>query len=71
MLHTNGAQPICQPSEDLKITLGALVQALHYAVDTNSDVWDFAISIRRLIDTGATEEDLRWLVRKGIVEHGR
>jgi len=51
--------------------LRALLEALDYAEDVQSDVWEFAVSIRRLQQLGCTETDLRWLVRKGYVQHAR
>lgn len=58
-------------SEELWPAVKALLQASIYAAETNSKVWDFAISMRRLLSLGASETDLRWLVRKGFIEHGR
>lgn len=55
----------------LNPVLSALLRAVFYARDTASPVWDFAIPIHRLRQLGASETDLRWLVRKGYVEHGR
>jgi len=46
----------------------ALLTAHDYALDTESNVWEFAVSIQEL---GITHTDLRWLVRKGFVEHAR
>lgn len=47
-----------------------LLEASEYATDTDSDVWDFAISIRQLIRLGASETEMRWLVCKGFIEQG-
>lgn len=55
----------------LKPVLSILQTALDYADDTNSDPWDFAVSIPRLRELGIDETDLRWLVRKGLVKHAR
>jgi hypothetical protein len=55
----------------LQQALAALLEAFDYAVDTSSDRWDFAIPIRRLRKLGINEADLRWLVRKGWVEHAQ
>ena len=49
----------------------ALLCAHRYAVDTDSDIWDFAVEISHLRSLGLTDTDLRWLVRKGYVEHAR
>lgn len=63
--------PPCMIPEKLAPALEALLQAYKYALDTNSTVWDFAISIRRLLSLGVSETDLRWFVRRGFTEHGR
>lgn len=55
----------------LKSALAELCQASQYALNSDSSVWYFAISVQRLLQVGATETDLRWLVRKGFVEHRR
>jgi hypothetical protein len=55
----------------LKTALAALLEASDYAADTNCDRWDFAVPIRGLRKLGLSEADLRWLVRKGYVEHAR
>ena len=51
--------------------LQTLLSAYQYSVDTASDLWDFAVSIGHLRDENLTDSDLRWLVRKGYVEHAR
>lgn len=55
----------------LECVLEDLLEALRYANDTNSNEWDFAVSIERLFSLGASESDLRWLVLKGLVQHGK
>lgn len=55
----------------LESVLVELLEALRYADDTNSNAWDFAVSMGRLVNLGATESDLRWLVLKGLVDHGK
>lgn len=55
----------------LRRALEALLKASKYAADTNCSIWDFAVVISELFDLGASESDLRWLVRKGFVEHNR
>lgn len=57
--------------DSLHPTVEALLKASRYAADTDSSVWDFAIPIRQLLKLGATQTDLRWMVRKGFIEHGR
>jgi hypothetical protein len=48
-----------------------LWQAYCYAQDATVDLWDFALEIDKLYATGLTISDLRWLVAKEFVEHGR
>jgi hypothetical protein len=62
--------PARTPSK-LKPALVALLEAFDYAEDTGSDRWEFAVAIRHLQRLGLSETDLRWLVRKGYVEHAR
>ena len=48
-----------------------LWQAYCYAREANVELWDFALEIDKLYATGLTISDLRWLVAKQFVEHGR
>ncbi len=52
-------------------TLETLSEAAAYSSDVESERWDFAVSIRRLEQLGLHETDLRWLKKKGLVEHQR
>lgn len=56
--------------QGLRPVMEALLKASDCAADTDSKIWDFAISIRRLLELGASETDLRWLTRKGYIAHG-
>lgn len=47
----------------------ALLEAFDYAQDVDCDAWEFAVSIRELQSLGIVASDLRWLVRKGFIEH--
>lgn len=47
-----------------------LSQTYMYARDADIDQWEFAIEINLLYEAGFTISDLRWLVAKGLVEHG-
>lgn len=58
-------------SDKLKRALATLLEAYGYTLDTECDRWDFAVPIRGLRKLGLTEADLRWLVRKGYVQHAR
>ena len=51
--------------------LGLLLEAIEYAEQTCSDVWEFAVELDRLNAIGLTLNDFRWLVRSGLVEHQR
>jgi hypothetical protein len=51
--------------------LGLLAQAFAYAGDAGADVWDFAVEIDTLYQTGLSINDLRWLVAKKFAEHGQ
>lgn len=55
----------------LQGAFAALLEALEYADDAGASPWDFAVSIRHLKRLGLVENDLRWLVRKGYVQHRR
>jgi hypothetical protein len=41
------------------------------AQDAGADVWDFAVEIAALYETGLTISDLRWLVAKRFADHGQ
>jgi hypothetical protein len=53
----------------LKAALAQLLKALAYARDVGCDPWEFAVELDRLTDLGVTTTDLRWLVKKGYIEH--
>jgi hypothetical protein len=50
--------------------IGQLLRAYDCALEARSDVWDFAVEIDVLRAVGMTANDIRWLVAKGLVEHG-
>lgn len=52
------------------LALCSLYDAYLYALDTSATVWEFAVSLNFLQRLGVSESDLRWLVRRGFVEHG-
>jgi hypothetical protein len=54
-----------------KAALHELVSAWECARDVKSDPWDFAVEIGDLMALGLGRSGLRWLVRKGYVEHAR
>jgi hypothetical protein len=57
--------------DNARVALDLLRQAYVYAEDAGVALWDFALEIGRLFDTGLTISDLRWLVAKRFVEHGQ
>ncbi len=46
-----------------------LLKASNYAEDTGRNAWEFAVTIGELLRDGVTENELRWLVCRGYVEH--
>jgi hypothetical protein len=48
-----------------------LLEALDYAQQTSGDLWEFAVEIQSLHESGLSYNDLRLLVRKNWVEHAR
>jgi hypothetical protein len=67
----NGIRARARTPSKLKPALVALLEAFDYAEDNGSDRWEFAVAMRHLQTLGLSETDLRWLVRKGYVEHAR
>jgi len=49
--------------------LEVLIEARRYALQTQSEIWEFAVELDELLKFGLTPNDFRWLVRKGLVEH--
>lgn len=50
-------------------SLHILLDAYLYAVDVQRSVWDFAVEIETLRQSGWTNSEFRWLVCKGYVLH--
>jgi hypothetical protein len=57
--------------DDFRAGLALLSQAYLYAQDAGADLWDFALENDQLYATDLTISDLRWLVAKGLAEHGQ
>jgi hypothetical protein len=53
----------------MRAALAQLLKARQYARDLGCPHWEFAVEIDRLTGLGATTSDLRWLVKKGYLEH--
>lgn len=56
--------------DTLRAALALLRHAYDCAQDAQAAPWDFALEISKLYQAGLTITDLRWLVVKGLVEHG-
>ena len=74
MLHTAG-QPqhavFSALTPQVRAGLGQLLRAFDYARDLDCSVWDFSVEIERLLGHGMTTSDLRWLIKRGYLSHGR
>ncbi|WP_145168868.1 hypothetical protein [Rubripirellula lacrimiformis] len=51
--------------------MAPLLLASQYAQQVTSEPWEFAVEIGQLVTLGLTPNDLRWLVRSGLVTHQR
>ncbi len=67
----SGEQPLPLIDDKFRAGLALLWQAYIYAQDAAADRWDFAVESDRLYETALTTSDLRWLVAKGLAEHGQ
>ena len=48
-----------------------LLAGRRYARELSVDSWQFAIEIGTTLDAGLTRNDLRWLLAKGLLQHGQ
>ena len=48
-----------------------LAEAANFARELGRDPWDFAVEIQTFREMGLTNNDLRWLLCEGLVEHKR
>jgi hypothetical protein len=70
-IRSAGNEPVDGPlAPRLKAALGVLCHAHDYARDLNANPWDFATEISALRRLELSNSDLRWLVGRGLVEHG-
>jgi hypothetical protein len=53
----------------LQLGLACLLQAADYAKDCGRALWEFAVDLAELRAAGLLDNDLRWLVSRGYVEH--
>lgn len=56
--------------DNARAALALLGHAYDCALSTGAAPWDFALEIGELCAAGLTVTDLRWLVVKGLIEHG-
>jgi hypothetical protein len=54
----------------LAAALAVLHQARDYAAALGVSPWEFAVEWEDLAQVGATHNDLRWLIARGLLEHG-
>src|SRR3954469_1452728 len=57
--------------DQLRPVLEQLLRASRYADECQADRWQFAIDVSELLAGGATLTDVRWLIHRGFVLHGR
>lgn len=53
----------------IPLALAELLQDHSYAIDLSKDIWEFATEIGRLYDIGLNQNDLRWMMGRGWLEH--
>jgi hypothetical protein len=71
-MHLSTTAPVLFPVRERHIlvpVLPLLRQARVLALAANRDVWDFAVKIGELRKVGLTDNQIRWLVEEGLVEH--
>jgi hypothetical protein len=56
-------------SQSIPRAMSLLLKASTYAEDTSRQVWEFAVTIGELLRDGVAENELRWLVCRGYIEH--
>ncbi len=57
--------------DQLRPALETLLRASTYADECRADRWQFAIDLPELLSRGATLTDIRWLIHRGFVLHGK
>jgi hypothetical protein len=64
-----GSQSLLQIPTRLLPGIAMLAEARRYAFDLARDVWDFAVEISALQELGFNNNDLRWLICRGCIDH--
>src|SRR5215218_1967155 len=59
-----------RPPLRLAAALAVLHQARDFAAELAVSPWEFAVEWEDLARAGATHNDLRWLIARGLLEHG-
>src|SRR5438094_2533225 len=57
--------------DQLRPALQTLLRASSYADECRADRWQFAVDLAELTASGATLTDIRWLIHRGFVLHGK
>ena len=69
--HRNANSVAAAIAMELRLALNQLAQAWRYSAELACDRWEFAVELDRLLAVGLTTSDLRWLIKRGLVEHRR
>ena len=69
--HANGNGRREEFPQKIQPAIAVLLEASDYACRTTGDPWEFAVEIQQLRKLGLASNDLRYLVRKGLVDHAR
>jgi len=57
-------------ANQMPASLALLLEAFDLACDASCDTWDQAVELPVLMSAGYSARQLRWLMSKGLVEHG-
>ncbi len=55
----------------LRTALVMLLESFNYAHDLQMDPWDFSVEYPNLTQLGLSNNDCRWLLARGLVEHAQ
>jgi hypothetical protein len=55
----------------LRLALAMLLESFNYAQDLGREPWDFAVELSSLVQLGLSNNDCRWLIARGLVEHAQ
>ncbi len=56
--------------QEIKKVFQKLSRAWQYSLDCQRSQWDFAVELLNLDHDGVSHETLRWMIGKGLIEHG-